>query len=142
MYWGINARLIIGGVLVTLSFVFGWSTNGWRLNAKHQEEVVQALEKARKTEQVLIEQADAARKKKDNEIQVINNRLAAVTSELRKRASRNSQDPASCKGGTGSTLFAEDGEFLVGEAARADRIREALRECYERYESLRQELNK
>lgn len=142
MYWGINARLIIGGVLAAVLFVAGWSVNGWRLESKYQEQTNKAVAKAREAEWKLIEQAEITRKKKDAEIQAINNRLESVTRELRKRPSRTNQSPTSCQAGTGTSLFAEDGEFLIGEAARADRLREALKECYARYEALENSLNK
>ena len=142
MYWGINARLIIGGVLAAFLFVAGWAVNGWRLESKHQKEIAQAVTKARESEQRLVEDAERTRKNKDAEIKAINNRLELVTRELRQRPSRTDQSSTTCTTGTGASLYAEDGEFLIGEAARADRLREALKECYERYEALRKELNK
>jgi len=142
MYWGINARIVIGGVLATLLFIAGWTVNGWRLESKYQREIAQSIQQARDTEHRLIEAADQTRKQKDAEIKAINDRLALVTGELRKRPSRTNQSTTTCPGGTGSSLYAEDGEFLIGEAARADKLRQALKECYERYETLKNELNK
>jgi flagellar motor protein MotB len=152
MYWGmINARVVGIGVLAAVLFLVGWTANGWRLNQRiaeirthYAQAEAKAQAEARKKEQALVEKAEQVRKRKDEQIKAINNRLAAVTRELRERPSRsdsNTSSTATCSGGTGSTLFREDGEFLIGEAARADRLRQALKECYARYEEVRKEIN-
>ena len=80
--------------------------------------------------------ADQIRKQKDAQIEAINNQLANAISELRKRPSRSDKaNNGSC--GTGATLYAEDGEFLVREAARADKIRAGLQACYDQYDALK-----
>jgi len=40
---------------------------------------------------------------------------------------------AGSTGATGAALYAEDGAFLAGEAARADTLRVSLRSCYDQY---------
>jgi len=55
---------------------------------------------------------------------------------LRKRPSRAEQ-AANGQSGTGTTLSAEDAEFLIREAARADKIRVGLEACYKQYESIK-----
>jgi hypothetical protein len=42
--------------------------------------------------------------------------------------------------GTGAELYREDSEFLIGEAARADQIRAALRTCTAQYNAVRHAL--
>jgi hypothetical protein len=42
--------------------------------------------------------------------------------------------------GTGAELYREDSEFLIGEAARADQIRAALRTCTAQYHAVRHAL--
>lgn len=42
--------------------------------------------------------------------------------------------PSTCYG-TGARLYRDHGEFLIREAARADRTRAALKECYAVYEA-------
>jgi hypothetical protein len=80
--------------------------------------------------------ADQIRKQKDDKINAINNQLVDAIGELRKRPSRTDQaNNGSC--GTGATLSAEDAEFLVREAARADKIRTGLEACYQQYDSLK-----
>ena len=80
--------------------------------------------------------ADQIRKDKDAQIKIINNQLVDAISELRKRPSRTDQANAgqSCNG---ASLYAEDAEFLIREAARADEIRIALQSCYKQYDSLK-----
>jgi hypothetical protein len=80
--------------------------------------------------------ADQIRKDKDAQIKVINNQLVDAISELRKRPSRTDQanNGQSCNG---ASLYAEDSEFLVREAARADEIRVALQACYKQYDAIK-----
>jgi len=80
--------------------------------------------------------ADQIRKDKDAQIKVINSQLVDAVSELRKRPSRTAEasNGQSCNG---ASLFAEDAEFLVREAARADEMRVALDSCYKQYEAIK-----
>jgi len=79
--------------------------------------------------------ADQIRTEKDAQIKAINNQLVDAVSELRKRPSRTAETSAgqSCNG---ASLYAEDAEFLVREAARADEIRISLQTCYKQYDSI------
>ena len=79
--------------------------------------------------------ADKIEKEKNAQIASINNQLVDAISELRKRPSRP-ETPSAGQGGTGSTLYAQDAEFLIREAARADKIRVGLDACYKQYDSL------
>jgi hypothetical protein len=100
-----------------------------------------AFKSAIVTEQSTIEknyQAKAAKIESDKNVQIrnINAQLLDAVSELRKRPSRPTEaGTGSC--GTGATLSAEDAEFLVREAARADQIRAGLDACYKQYDSLK-----
>lgn len=80
--------------------------------------------------------ADQIRKDKDAQIKAINNQLVDAISELRKRPSRTDQahNGQSCNG---ASLYSEDAEFLIREAARADEIRVALQSCYKQYDSIK-----
>lgn len=80
--------------------------------------------------------ADKIRKEKDAQINNINSQLVDAISELRKRSSRTSE-ASNGKGCNGSSLYAEDAEFLIREAARADQIRVGLEACYKQYESIK-----
>ena len=92
-------------------------------------------------EQATIEkdyQAKAAQIESDKnaQIKIINAQLVDAVSELRKRPGRASEasNGQSCNG---SRLYAEDAEFLVREAARADEIRAGLTACYKQYDALK-----
>ena len=80
--------------------------------------------------------ADEIRKAKDAQINAINNQLADALVSLRSRPSRAAEtvNGPNCNG-TG--LYAEDADFLIREASRADQIRVALQACYNQYDSLK-----
>ena len=80
--------------------------------------------------------ADKIEKDKNAQIKAINSQLVDAISELRKRPNRP-ENASIGQSGTGSTLYAEDAEFLIREASRADTIRVALQSCYQQYESIK-----
>jgi len=81
---------------------------------------------------------------KNEKIARLNARTNELLSSLSKRTSRPSETTivteavSSC---TGEILYREDGEFLAGEAARADRILAERNYYYEQYEQARKKLN-
>jgi hypothetical protein len=78
-------------------------------------------------------------KDKEDAIKGINKRHAAIVSGLRQRTERPITVPAikevgsapicTGTGSTGEQLYRQDAEFLIGEAAKADILREALKTC-------------
>jgi len=80
--------------------------------------------------------ADKIRKEKDAQINAINNQLADALVSLRNRPSRTEQTIAG-QNCNGAGLYAEDAEFRIREASRADQIRVALQACYNQYDSLK-----
>jgi hypothetical protein len=107
-----------------------------------------AQDVARQKEQALQAGADQLRQEKYREIRNLNARATALTNSLRDRPSRTTTvasavsdtanagcAPTSC---TGAGLSKEDGEFLAGEAARADQLRTLLKQCHAQYETLKQ----
>ena len=108
----------------------------------------EAQEAARQREQNLQIQADRLREDKDNEIRNLNARATALSNSLRDRPSRTATPASTVSSTTGSScptvvctgagLSKEDGEFLAGEAARADEARLLLKQCYEQYNAVRQ----
>ena len=120
-----------------------WRTVGL---AKLAEEHAKAIAAAREKEQQLQAQADHLRQEKDDEIRTINARAASLADSLRKRPDRATQastvsstTSTSCPAVvcTGAGLSKEDGEFLAGEAARADQLRALLKQCHAQYDALR-----
>ena len=81
------------------------------------------------------EDADKIRKTKDAQIANINSQLADALISLRNRPNR-SQNASNGQNGTGTALSAEDAEFLIREASRADQIRTGLEACYKQYDEI------
>ena len=126
--FGINIYAIIAMVAVTL--FCGGFVNGCSYQQSKAEKVV------RDKEHEYQAAADTIRKEKDAQIKVINTQLVDAVSELRQRPSRTAETSVG-SGCNGTSLFAEDSEFLVREAARADEIRVGLQACYKQYEALK-----
>ena len=130
----ITTWLKLGAGLALAIFLWysGYSFEASRFE-RYKAQQVTATQKIEKAQQSA---ADAIRKEKDAQIRNINNQLADAISQLHKRPSRSDQaNNGSC--GTGATLFADDAEFLIREAARADEIRAGLDACYKQYDSLK-----
>ena len=117
--------------------------------ADQYAEYAKGQEAARQKEQQLQTQADRLRRDKDAEIRNINARATALANSLRDRNSRASETNSSASVAgtgqagtrcTGAELSREDAEFLAGEAARADSLRTALRQCVAQYEAASQKL--
>ena len=126
--FGINLYAIIA--VVSIALFCGGFVNGCSYQQSKAEKTVRDKEHQYQAD------ADQIRKDKDAKIKVINNQLVDAISELRKRTSRASET-SNGKSCNGTSLFAEDAEFLVREAARADEIRVALEACYTQYESIK-----
>jgi len=132
----LNLKLIAIVIAVLTTFFAGWTVNGWRYEKRiaqeriAQEKVIQAKEAEHQAA------ADKIRKDKNAQIDAINNQLFAALSELRSRPSRSQYSATVGQDGTGRSLSAEDAEFLIGEAARADKLRAALDACYQQYDAV------
>jgi len=126
--FGINLYAIIAVVGVAL--FCGGFVNGCSYQQSKQEKTIREKEHQYQAD------ADKIRTEKDAQIKAINTQLVDAVSELRKRTSRSSEasNGQSCNG---SALFAEDAEFLIREAARADEIRVALQSCYKQYDAIK-----
>ena len=81
------------------------------------------------------EDTDKIRKAKDAQIANINSQLADALISLRNRPNR-SQSSSNGQNGTETALSAEDAEFLIREASRADQIRVGLEACYAQYDAI------
>jgi len=97
------------------------------------ETVQKAVKKARADEQKKQEKINATIQKQYDEQAAINDRLNDDLNRLRKRPDRRhvpDNTDATCQGATGAELSRQDSNFLTREAARADRLRTALKTCY------------
>ncbi len=126
--FGLNTYAIYAITSIVL-FCSGF-VSGCQHEQTSQEKVV------RKVEHQYQADADKIRTEKDAQIKAINNQLVDAISELHKRTSRTDKTSIG-QSGTGTTLFAEDAEFLIREAARADQIRVGLEACYQQYDSIK-----
>lgn len=126
--FGFNIYAIYALVAVTL--FCGGFVNGCSYQQSKAEKTIRDKEHQYQAD------ADEIRKAKDDQIKNINSQLVDAVSELRKRSSR-STEASNGKGCNGSSLYAEDAEFLIREAARADEIRIGLEACYKQYESIK-----
>ncbi|CAB4123320.1 hypothetical protein UFOVP42_27 [uncultured Caudovirales phage] len=126
--FGINIYAIIAMVSVVL--FCGGFVNGCSYQQNKAEKTIRDKEHQYQAD------ADKIRVEKDAQIKIINNQLVDAVSELRKRPSRTEQtsNRQSCNG---ASLYAEDAEFLIREAARADEIRIGLKACYKQYDSIK-----
>ena len=125
------AKIIAAAVILSAAWYSGYHFESSRFEAYRLEQTRLVQE----TEQRYQAEADQIRTEKDAQIQAINTQLLDAVSELRQRPSR-AQDAANGQDGTGRALSAEDAEFLVREAARADLLRSSLQACYAQYDSL------
>jgi hypothetical protein len=126
--FGINLYAIYAAVIITL--FCGGFVNGCSYQQSKAEKVV------REKEHEYQAAADTIRKTKDAQIKAINTQLVDAVGELRQRPGRATETDTG-SGCNGTRLFAEDSEFLVREAARADEIRVGLEACYKQYEALK-----
>ena len=128
----ISSYLMIGLSVVAMA---GIAYGRYEHNA-FEEYKAEEIANAREKEHQIQDATDQIRKDKDAQINSINNQLANALIELRNRPSRASKVSVNGQSGTGATLFAEDAEFLIGEAARADKLRAALQSCYAQYDEV------
>ena len=128
----ISSYVMIGLAVVAMA---GIGYGRYEHNA-FEEYKAEEIKNAREKEHQMQDATDQIRKDKDAQINSINNQLANALVELRNRPSRTSQISSNGQNGTGSTLFAEDAEFLIREASRADQIRTALDACYKQYDEV------
>jgi hypothetical protein len=116
--------------LVAVTLFCGGFVNGCSYQQSKAEKTIRDKEHQYQAD------ADQIRKAKDEQIKAINSQLVDSISELRKRSSRSSET-TNGKSCNGSALYAEDAEFLIREAARADEIRIGLEACYKQYDSIK-----
>jgi hypothetical protein len=156
MFGSVILKLLPFFGVAFVAFATGWTTNGWRLNAKidnmvatQAKEIADAQHKARQIEQDLQAKADGLRKDADNRIRSLTASRDSLLNELRSRSERPSASSITpdarlgltAKGCSGAELYREDSEFLVREAARADTLREGYRQCVTQYNEVRRQFN-
>lgn len=135
-----NPMLILAVVLAFIANGFYWHANGsnaadTRWKAKVEQQRADAEAAARTKESMWQGVVNGTVKNYEVKVAGIQRNLDTALDSLRSRPSRPVGDvpgptgPASTCG-TGAGLCKQDAEFLVREAARADKHREALDACY------------
>lgn len=141
--------IYLGAVLAVLGALLGagWYIHTNALNkqrtelvAQHNKALIRASEATIEL-QVNKDNALTALQKKNSDAAI---RIKRLNSELLKRPKRTSSSVSPSVGSTctGAQLYREDGEFLAGEASRAQRIMEERNYYYERYEDARQQIER
>lgn len=116
----------------------GYDARDTEAQVERVEHVRRAIEQEREVraiEQEMQNETNATLRRQADDLAAINTRLAADLERLQLRPDRADDLPeaprADCAGATGAELSGPDAAFLTREAARADRLRAALRACYE-----------
>ena len=124
----------IGACVIALagSWYMGYSFESSRFAQYKADQITETQKKEHEAQLA----TDEIRKTKDAQIANINNQLADALVSLRSRNSRTDK-ANNGQSGTGATLYAEDAEFLIREAARADTIRIGLEACYKQYDAIK-----
>lgn len=114
---------------------------------EYSAEYVKGIEKALAVSQELHTQSIQKEGQLRNEIKNISDKHSSLVNSLRQRPSRenvssegSSSTTCAPPSITGLSLSREDGEFLAGEAARAEQYLQERDFYYERYEAARKEL--
>ena len=150
-------KYIVIAFLIAGLGAFAWHKNKLSESSKlTKTEVVkeyanEALEQALEAvavERDLIKQSLEDERKKTNEKQAIIVSRDALIRSLQQRPKRESAkntnpiSSISCPSSTGAELYKEDGEFLAGEAARAEQALIDRDFYYQQYMNAYKELNK
>ena len=132
-----------------LIYILSIALSGWFFyGVGKDKEAKKLLEYQNAQKALLIEQENKYQdmliqslKEKENAIKDLNKRHAAIVNSLQQRPARqDSSTPSSSSsvctgaGSTGDRLYREDAEFLIGEATRAEVIKQALRACRQQLE--------
>lgn len=135
-------------VVVAVAFVlngFYWHANG--VNAENTRWKAKTFEQLAKDSKAAKDQSVAWQTGVDAVINNLGAKHAATQRHLnialnglRDRPDRHLPDDprANCTSATGAELSRPDGQFLAGEAARADELRDGLEACYAYADTLRQ----
>lgn len=130
--------------LVQVLLIVGLIGSGYLLHTTAQE---RAVEKAREeakagmVEESIHTVASIRLKELEDETALLRSNYNRTLRMLNSRPARGPA-PAASSSCTGAQLYREDGEFLAGEAARAEKVRLERDYWYEQYETARKLLEK
>ena len=113
------------------------------IEGAYSEQLVKAYQKKADTESKLNSDLTKANKEKDEKLADANARYSDLLKRLQNRPSRSTAVATTASAGsscTGAELYREDGQFLAGEAARAEQVRIQRDYYYDAYERARKSL--
>lgn len=140
-----RAKIIASMVVLAALWAFHEYDKAQAVKEVRKELVAKSKEYAERSERAtkaLEASLRSERAQKDAKIDSINRQLADTIKRLRERPVRPNvvtvtEIREAC---TGAQLYREDGEFLAGEAARAERILEERNFYWQQYENARVKL--
>ena len=131
------AFALLGGLYVGHLYLVDKAVDAKALSMKNEfdKQMLESIEDATKTEDKLRNSLNKKIQERDKQIANITAEHARLNRMLNTRPSRedSSKTPGSEPSCTGSQLYREDGEFLAGEAARADTVVEERNLYYNAY---------
>ena len=132
------------GLLLAATVVVGAAGIGYKHGRESGTQEIQTAWDAERAQAAIKSQElqanmDKLREGKNRELARLNHTVNALSDSLRSRPERPTGEASSAGDGapgcTGAELYRPDGEFLVGESARADQLRLALMACQSAYQS-------
>ncbi len=128
---------LIGAIGV--GYKHGHDVGAQEIQSQWDDERAQAAIKSQELQSTV----DKLRETKNRELAKLNRDVRNLTDSLRSRPERPSSAATASAGDdrdgcTGATVYKQDGEFLIGEATRADQLRIALIQCQAAYQSASQ----
>lgn len=116
-----------------------------KINKKWEDAQLIKDIKQKDRENRIIDEALKLEREKNEEITKLNTTVSSLRNSLRNRPGREAivyrDNPGAPQACTGSELSREDGEFLAGEAARAEALIVERDFYYKQYEQVREKLN-
>lgn len=137
IYVSIIKLLILVISVVTLSYC-SYNSGYNSAEVKYTKQLNDKLKQEQSKYLEIQHQLFQLQKEKENEIKIINSKHTAIVNGLRNRIERPIAIPpiqctstidSSRTGSTGEQLFREDAEFLIGEALKAEVLKQSLLAC-------------
>lgn len=137
--WVIAVWTIAAVIGLVAAYKNGYVHGSQHVQAAWDSEKATIVTAQRDKEAELQATMDKLREDKNRETAKLRRTVADLTISLRDRPERPASAPteagAGADGCTGAELYKPDGTFLVGESARADQIRLALKACQDAYQA-------
>lgn len=141
----INLKWVAVGLLALTILAWHYVDKRDAIQKVHADYALKSYKNAENVNKITIDLLNSSMdslQKKEDEIERINGLYDDLAERMRKRPPRSSapaaKTPSTC---TGAELYREDGLFLAGEAARAEKIIKERDYYYDEYERARAALD-